>query len=150
VKKALTLLVVSLVMAGLLVGCGGSSDGGAAEPAEAALKITGSVAAEKSWTEAELQAMDAVEAEYTGKDGVAMTYSGPALSALLGEADVADGATALVLVAADDYSAEVALADLEGCDTCIVALQDGGGLRSVLPDMSGKVQVKDLIEIQVK
>jgi len=150
VKKALTLLVVSLVMAGLLAGCGGSSDGGAAEPADAALKITGSVSTEMSWTEAELQAMGAVEAEYTGKDGVAQTYSGPALGALLDEAGVSDGATALVMVAADDYAAEVALADLEGCDSCIVALQDGGGLRSVLPGMSGKAQVRDLVEIQVK
>ena len=48
------------------------------------------------------------------------------------------------------YAAEIALADVQSCDNCIVAFDPTGGLRTVLLGQSGKVQVKDLIEIQLK
>jgi hypothetical protein len=42
------------------------------------------------------------------------------------------------------------MTDVQGCTDCIVAFDPAGGLRAVLPKLSGKAQVKGLIEIQVK
>ena len=68
---------------------------------------------------------------------------------LLDEGGVNEGATAVVFVADDGYTAEVTLEELQACTNCIVASQDGGGFRVVMPDFSGKLQVKGVIEIQV-
>jgi tungstate transport system substrate-binding protein len=125
------------------------AQGGAEEPAgDVALTITGP-AQQMAWTEDELRAMDTLDVDYTDKDGVVTTYTGVAMSALLGLVGAGDGAT-LVLVASDGYSAEIAMADVQSCDNCIVAFDPEGGLRSVLPDQSGKLQVKGLVEIQIQ
>ena len=125
------------------------TQGGAEEPAgDVALTITGP-AQQMAWTEDELRAMDTLDVDYTDKDGVVTTYTGVAMSTLLGLVGAGDGAT-LVLVASDGYSAEIAMADVQSCDNCIVAFDPEGGLRSVLPDQSGKLQVKGLVEIQIQ
>ncbi len=117
---------------------------GAAGPA---LKMTGP-AEEIAWTEEELEALGTIEVDYTDKDGVTTTYTGVPFGTLLELTSAGEGAT-LVLVAGDGYSAEIALADVQACETCIVAFDPEGGLRSVMPEQSGKVQVKDLVEIQI-
>lgn len=117
------------------------------EAAEAALTLSGAV--EMSWSVNDLAAMDQIEADYTNKDGETTTYSGVAISDLLAAAGVEDY-TMLTLVASDEYAAEVAAEDFDSCANCLVAVQDDGSLRSVMPDMSSKVQVKDLVEIQVQ
>ena len=117
---------------------------GAAGPA---LKMTGP-AEEIAWTEEELEALGTIEVDYTDKDGVTTTYTGVPFGTLLALTSAGEGAT-LMLVAGDGYSAEIALADVQACETCIVAFDPEGGLRSVMPEQSGKVQVKDLVEIQI-
>ncbi|MFZ5918076.1 MAG: substrate-binding domain-containing protein [Chloroflexota bacterium] len=124
------------------------AQGGAAEASGAALKISGG-AKEMSWTEAELKAMGTLDVDYAGKDGTVTTYTGVLMSSLLEMAGAGEGAT-LVLVASDGYSAEIALADVLACANCIVAFDPEGGLRSVLPDQSGKLQIKGLVEIQIQ
>ena len=111
-----------------------------------ALKLSGGPDLE--WTLADLQGMDLIDVDYTNKDGETTTYTGVPVAALLAEAGVAEDAT-LTLVAGDGYSAEVPLADLAGCANCIVGFDPDGGLRSVFPDMGGKLNVKDLVELQV-
>jgi hypothetical protein len=106
-------------------------------------------ATEIGWTEDDLRAMETLDVDYTDKDGAVTTYTGVAMKTLLEMAGAGEGAT-LVLVAGDGYTAEIALADVQGCDNCIVAFDPEGGLRSVLPEQSGKLQVKDLIEIQIQ
>jgi len=54
----------------------------------------------------------------------------------------------VVLVADDGYTAELTLAEVQSCADCIVAFGDDPGFRSVMPGLSGKTQVKGLIEIQ--
>ena len=93
--------------------------------------------------------MDTLDVDYTRKDGTVTAYTGVLVSTLLEQAGAEEGAT-LVLVAADGYTAEIALADVHTCDDCIVAFDPKGGLRTVMPDQSGKVQVKDLVEIQIQ
>jgi hypothetical protein len=148
-KKTL-LLGILVVLVSWLVGCGGSAGTGGGAPADAALKITGSVANEIGWTEEEVRAMDTMDAESTNKDGETQTYTGVSINALLDKAGVNDGATTVVFVADDDYAAEVTLAEVQGCADCIVSFRNQGGFSIVMPGFSGKLQVKGVIEIQVK
>ncbi len=115
--------------------------------AEPVLKMTG--LAEKSWTLNELKAMPSTNTDYTNKDGETTTYSGVIFTLLFEAAGVSEY-SAITLVAADEYAVEVTKDELDECPTCIVAIQEDGSLRSVMPDFSGKQQVKDLVEIQVE
>ncbi|NLS76663.1 MAG: solute-binding protein [Chloroflexi bacterium] len=116
----------------------------------AALKVTGKVTKEMSWTEAEVKAMPTMEATSTNKEGVASTYTGVSLNALLELAGVQAGTATLVLVADDGFTAEVPLADAQACKDCIVSFRNQGGFSMVMPGMSNKAQVKGVVEIQVK
>ena len=119
-------------------------------PDNAAFKITGNVKTEVGWTEEKIQSMDAIEVEATNKDGETNTYTGVRISDLLSKADPEDGAATVVFVADDGYSAEAPLADIDACADCIVSFQNQGGFSIVAPGFSGKVQVKGVVEIQVK
>ncbi len=150
-KRVAALLIVLTVLVGSLVGCGGGGEAsGGGGGGEAALKITGEVNTEASWTEAELKGMDTIEAEHTNKEGEMETYTGVPINTLLGEAGVKDGATTITFVADDGYTADVTWEELEACADCIIAFRNQGGLRTVMPEFSGKLQVKGVIEIQVK
>jgi len=105
------------------------------------------VVGEMPFSMSQLDEMDTLDVEYTGKDDTVTVYTGVPLLALLSEAGL-EGET-IVLTASDDYQAEVSAAELESCMDCLVAF-DNGGLRSVLPGFSSEVQVKDLVEISVK
>lgn len=120
-----------------------------AEPS-VALKITGLVTNEMGWTEAEVRAMETMTVDYTNKDGVTSSYTGVSLSALLALAGPKAEAAAIVFIADDGYSAEGTLAEILACADCIVAFNDDGGFRMILPDLSSKLQVKGVIEIQLK
>ncbi len=119
-------------------------------PENADFKITGNVATEVGWTEDKIKSMDTIDTEYVNKDGEAATYTGVRISDLLGKASPNDGATTVVFVADDGYSAEAPLADIEACGTCIVSFRNQGGFGIVAPDFASNVQVKGVIEIQVK
>jgi len=141
-KHLKTLLIVLFVSALLLTAC--------APAGEPVLKATGNVASETSWTDVELQKMELVSADYTDKEGVTTTYTGVPITALLDEAGMKDGTTTVVFVAEDGFTSEVTLEELKACTNCIVAFEDDGTLRTVMPGFSGKQQVKGVIEIQVK
>ncbi len=127
-----------------------NTEAGGGIPDNAALKITGSVETEVGWTEDKVTSMDAIEVDYTGKDGEVDTYTGVRIADLLGKAGPQASATTLVFVADDGYSAEAPLADIDGCADCIVAFQNQGGFRIVAPEFPSNVQVKGVVEIQVK
>jgi hypothetical protein len=140
------LLTFLFIAAWLLAGC----SSGAGDTGEVALKVTGNVASEKGWSEAKIKAMDTIEVEYTNKDGETNPYTGVLIVNLLAEAKPNADATAVVLVADDGYTAEVTLEELNTCLNCIVSPMDDGGFRIVMPDFSSKLQVKGVVEIQVK
>lgn len=119
-------------------------------PADAALKITGKVNAEIGWTEEQVKAMKTTEAQSKNKQGEVQTYTGVLIVDLLALAGLKSDATKLVFVASDGYTAEVALADVQACKTCIVSFRSQGGFSTVLPDFPGSLQVKGVVEIQVQ
>jgi tungstate transport system substrate-binding protein len=116
----------------------------------AALKITGKVDQEMAWTEDEVKAMPTMEAERANKEGTMETYTGVSIAMLLELAGPKADATTIVFVADDGYTADLPLADALACENCILSFRTQGGFSSVLPDFSGKLQVKGVIEIQVK
>ncbi|MBN1661581.1 MAG: substrate-binding domain-containing protein [Anaerolineae bacterium] len=118
--------------------------------ADAALKITGNVANEIGWTEEEVRAMPTIEAQSTNKDGETSTYTGVLINDLLTLAGPNADATTVVFVADDGYTGEATLAEVQGCADCIVSFREKGGFSIVMPGFSGKVQVKGVVEIQVK
>ena len=148
-KKMMTLFSATILLSVLLAGCGGSQSQGSI-PDDAALKITGNVENEIGWTEEEVRAMDTMEAESTNKKGETSTYTGVSINALLDKAGVKEDATTVVYVAGDDYTAEVDLSEVEACSDCIVSFRNQGGFSIVMPGFSGKLQVKDVIEIQIR
>jgi DMSO/TMAO reductase YedYZ molybdopterin-dependent catalytic subunit len=119
-------------------------------PADAVFKITGLVESEIGWAEDKLRSFDTIEAESSNKEGETQTYTGVRLTDLLGKAVPQAEATTLVLIADDGYSAEVALAEVQACDDCILSFRNQGGFSTVLPGFPGSVQVKGIVEIQVK
>jgi tungstate transport system substrate-binding protein len=122
----------------------------AAAPAGTALKITGKVSKEMAWSEDEIKAMPTMEAERANKEGTMETYTGVLIANLLELAGPTADATTITFVADDGYTADAPLADLVNCANCIVSFRTQGGFSVVAPDMSGGVQVKGVIEIQVK
>ncbi len=127
---------------------------GAASPTTSApaadLAITGKVAAPQAWKEADVKAMPTMESQATNKQGVMSTYTGVSLKALLDQAKPAADAATQVFVASDGFTAEMALSDAMACAKCIVSFRDQGGFSLVAPDFPSKLQVKGLVEIQVK
>ena len=149
-KRVLSLLGVLIVLVGAMTGCGGASPGSGGVPEDAALKVTGNVSQEVGWTEEDVRAMDTVEAESTNKEGETKTYTGVPINALLELAGVGADATTLTYVADDDYTADVSLSDVQACGDCIVSFRNQGGFSIVMPGFPGNVQVKGVVEIQVK
>jgi tungstate transport system substrate-binding protein len=119
-------------------------------PADAALKITGKVENEIGWTEEEVRAMDTIEAQSTNKQGETSTYTGVLISTLLDLAGVQGDASTVVYVADDGFTAEASLADVQACADCIVSFRNQGGFSIVMPGFPGSLQVKGVVEIQVK
>ena len=149
-KKTWYLLIVVVLLAGMLGACGDSAEPEPAMPENPALKITGNVNQEMGWTEEEVRAMDTMDAESTNKSGETETYTGVSLNALLELAGPANDATVVTFVADDGYTAEVTLAEVQGCADCIASFRNQGGFSIVMPGFSSKVQVKGVVEIQVK
>lgn len=125
----------------------------AEEPTEdavdAALVVEGLVDNPMALSLDDLLAMEQVETVVTNKDGEDETFSGVSLASLLEAAGVQEGTGTVTFVAVDGYFYEMALADLEACADCIVAIDEDGGLRTAMPGMEGKAQVKSLVSIGI-
>ena len=104
---------------------------------------------EQEYSQSELEALGTQLVDYTNNDGEVTTYSGVPISAVLEDAGVADSGANITFTAADDYEAEASVEEAMACVDCIIAF-DEGSLRVVMPDFSGKLQVKDLVSISVR
>jgi len=137
-KKTHVLLTL-FVLITLLTACSPT-----AAPVEEAVLTVGA----KTYTLSELEAFGTTSTDYTNKDGETTTYSGVSLITLLDDAELTSAGDTLVFTAADGYQADMDLDDALACTNCIVAIDDGS-LRMVMPELSSKLQVKDVIEISV-
>lgn len=116
--------------------------------AEPVLAVEGLVEQALSLTEADLQAMGPVTLTLEHPKNGPTEYTGVYLSAVLQMAGLTEGAGALIMTASDGYSAEVTIAEVEGCSDCLIAF-DGGKLNMAMPGMSSKAWVKDVIGLEV-
>jgi DMSO/TMAO reductase YedYZ molybdopterin-dependent catalytic subunit len=153
--------VKDLIEIELVVSAGeGDESGQEASPAgdlpqapegEAALTVSGLVAQELTLSLETLQGMNVVEitAEHP-KTGAAETYQGVLLSEVLAYAQPASEATVLAFTAADGYSAELGLQSALNCADCLVAFDQDGSLKMVMPAMESMLWVKELVGIDVR
>jgi tungstate transport system substrate-binding protein len=121
-----------------------------APAAATGLKLTGNVKTPQSWTDEQLKAMETMQVDYTDKQGITTTYTGVPISELLKLAEPNADATTVVFVGRDGFTAEVTLAEVMACPDCIIGFVDTGGYNVVMPGFPGKVNVRDVVEIQVK
>jgi len=99
----------------------------------------------KAFTMDNLKALDQVTVDYTDKEGNVTPYTGVLITDLL-TASKSSPAVTLTLIGSDGYEASMAVADLTDQD--IIAITDDGTLRSVLPEQSGKLNVKGVAKLR--
>ena len=138
--KKTSLFVSLFFVLALLTACG-QTDGPKGD--ETILTVGSS-----EYSQSELEGLGLISVDYTNKDGVTTTYEGVALAELLLDAGTDEGSN-VTFTAADEYSAEMALDEALACENCIIAFDDGS-LRAVMPDLSSKLQVKDVVTINIE
>lgn len=138
--KKTTLFATLFVLIALITAC--------TPQAQATEEVAILTVNDASYTQSALEALGTTAVDYTDKDGVVTTYDGVLLSTLLTDAG-ADSGTDVTFTAADGYEANMTVEELMACANCIVGFDDGS-LRTVMPDMSGKLNVKDLASITVQ
>lgn len=151
-KKISTLL---LVIAVLLGACSQAAPEGSSVPesgaAASVLTVKGGDL-EKTYSVEELQALEAAQAEFKG-----VTYTGVQLSSLLRDAGFDPAQIqAVKAVASDGFTANYEPELANKADTIVAYATVDGGLtaedgafRMVLPGQEGRLNVRQLVEIQV-
>jgi hypothetical protein len=137
--KRSKIILIILIAAAIVSACGASS--------EPILSVTGSI--NKTFTKEELMGFSQIKSSYTNKDGEITEYLGVPMISILEESGV-EIYSSVSMVASDGYSAEITYEELSMCNKCILTFQENGGLLVVMPDFSSKLQVMDLIELQIK
>ncbi len=137
------LLFTAIAVMVLIAGCK------TAAPATPVLTLTGLVTSPQSWTLDQLNAMNIVTETVTKKDNT-FDVSGVLLSDLFALAAPNADATTVTFTGSDGYTADVDLAFIKGCTTCMIEIGADGKLNTILPDESSKSWVSDVISIEVK
>jgi hypothetical protein len=143
------LVVLSLILMILLAGC--ASGGETAVTADTPILTVGDGQTQKTYTAADLQALPQAEASFKG-----ISYAGVPVTALLENSGFAvSDLKAVKAVAADGYSVNYDLAQIQKADVIVAYAQADGPLaeedgtfRMVLPEEEGKLNVRMLVEIQ--
>lgn len=105
--------------------------------------------AEASFTQNDLEKMEMAESGYTNKDDEKTVFIGVPIINILTEAGSGDF-TKVVIVALDGYAAEVTSEELKSCSGCILAFSEDNGWLAVMPGFSGKLQVKNVVELKTE
>ncbi len=77
-------------------------------------------------------------------------YEGVRLNDLLAMAKPQADAKTVKFVASDGYAIEAPLADVLACADCLIAFDDDGTVKTVMPGMESMFWVKDVVAIEVK
>jgi DMSO/TMAO reductase YedYZ molybdopterin-dependent catalytic subunit len=118
---------------------------------EGDLVVTGLVDQPLGLSEDDLRAMEVVQITAEHPKSGQQDYEGVRLNALLDQAGVQDGATKLVVTAADGFVAEVFLAEVRDCADCLLGFTNTPAkFKLVMPGLPSSVWVKDVVQIQVQ
>jgi len=112
--------------------------------------FTVSGVAERTYTQGDLLALPQTASDYTNKHNETTNYTGVSFKDLLDSLSLIPEATTVTMIASDAYQAEVSAEELNNCADCIIAILDNGSLQAVLPRFSTKLNVKNLIEINIQ
>lgn len=120
--------------------------GDSAAPTSGTVIIKGSVDTPMTLAAADLEKMrvTTITAEHP-KLG-ATEYTGVLMSDLMEAAGVQASVTKVVMAAADGFMAEVTLAELDA--NAMLAIGEDGKLGAVMPGLTGKAWVKDVVTMQ--
>jgi DMSO/TMAO reductase YedYZ molybdopterin-dependent catalytic subunit len=123
----------------------------AASSAEGTLVITGMVNQELTLTDADLHNLEVAHITAVHPKKGSQEYDGVRLNVLLDKAGVKAGATTVVFIASDGYTAEVSLNDIRACADCLLAFTDTkGSYSTVMPGMLGNAWTKNVVKLEVK
>ena len=136
--KRSKIIITLLIIAALVGACSTSSD--------PVLSVSGST--DKTYTKKELKDFSQVGSAYMNKDGEVTEYIGVPMKSILEDCGV-EKYSSVMMVASDGYSAEITYDELTVCNKCIITFLENDGLLAVMPDFSSKLQVRDLIELQI-
>ena len=114
-----------------------------------ALTVTGMVQNELGWTEAELLAMETMEAEAPNNNGELETYTGVSVNSLLALAEVKNQATTVTFITDTGETLEMSLADLTACENCILSFRTQGGLSTAFPGFDDLPRLRGVVQIVV-
>ncbi|MFN8478359.1 MAG: molybdate ABC transporter substrate-binding protein [Kouleothrix sp.] len=126
----------------------GSATGAA--PTAAPLAIGGKVDKPMTLTLDAFNTLQQVEIKATDKGGTEQTYKGVLIATLLQQAGVQAGATKVVFTGGDGYTAEVALSALQADKNAIIATDQNGAFRDIIPTQMPKFWVKGLVKLDVQ
>jgi DMSO/TMAO reductase YedYZ molybdopterin-dependent catalytic subunit len=117
----------------------------------AELTVSGMVEKELSLIEVDLKKLEVVEVTAEHPKKGTETYQGIRLNTLLSEAGIKSGATKLVFIAVDGYTAEVDLTTVQACKDCLVAFTNTPGkFKMVMPGLDSAAWVKDIVQIEIQ
>lgn len=150
--KHLKILCMMIMFTVILSACGSGSQTGAQSEGPAPELLVSGGDQSISYTQADLKALGASQAEFNG-----VTYQGVTISVLLKEAgfDVSQ-MKALKAVATDGFTVNYDPAQVLADDILVAfatvdgeLAEDDGSFRMVLPGAEGKLNVRMLVELQV-
>lgn len=114
------------------------------------LTLSGDFVESREWTWAELEALGTVTATVAGPNDAPETeYTGISLVALLEAAGLGADATTLVATAGDDFTTEIAVAEVKACENCLIVTEEGA-LRLIMPGFDGKAWVSGLVSLEAR
>lgn len=116
----------------------------------AALSITGLVDKVQAWSMDDLNKMEVVKLTVEHPKKGQQEAEGVRLNALLDLAGVKPDAKTLVITAADGFTATLDLAAVRACADCLIAFNNSGELKSVMPGFDGSAWVKAVVSIEIK
>lgn len=119
-------------------------------PEGVAIKITGDVRNQLALTTDNLGGLGIVEVEVEHPKKGLQLYRGVKLNLILSLAGIEAGATTLVMTAADGFTVELPLNQIQACENCLIALDADGTLSMAMDGMGGGFWVIDVIHLNVK
>lgn len=120
------------------------------EPVSGTIVVKGMVDNPMTLTAEAMQAMDPVTITAAHPKMGDQEYTGVRLNDLFTTLKVQSTATTLLLGATDGFMAEIPLADIEAAPDAMIAIGSDGTLNGVMPGMSSKAWVKDIVSMDFK